>query len=71
MQMPFVHDDHMIEKLSTSACSFRLLKRAGIHRRRVVASLSRCHIVKCILHGVAAQCETESFAGFGLPSAVN
>ncbi len=53
------------------ACLFRLLKKAGMHRSKRVASLSRCHIARRILHGVTAQYETDSSAGSGLSSGVD
>jgi len=56
---------------STIAWSFRLLKKAGMERRRSITSLNRGHIGRCILHGITAQYETESLSGSGLPSVVD
>jgi hypothetical protein len=56
---------------SVEICSFRLRKKPGTHRKRVVASLSRCHVARSILHGVAAQCETDSSTEFGPPFSVD
>jgi hypothetical protein len=36
-----------------------------------MTSLNRGHIARCILHGINAQCETESLFGSGLPSVVD
>jgi hypothetical protein len=44
---------------STIACLLRLLKKAGMQRRKIVASLSSHHIGRRILHGVSAQYETD------------
>jgi hypothetical protein len=45
----------------------RLRKKAGIQRRKI----SRCRIAMRILHGVAAQDETEFSSAIGLPSGVD
>ncbi len=56
---------------STRACSFRLRKKPGTQRRKIVVSLSSYHITRCILHEITARHETESSSGFGLPFVVD
>jgi len=53
------------------ACSSRLRKNAGMQRRRSVTKLSSDNIVRCILHGFAAQYETDSSSVSGIPSIVD
>ena len=46
-------------------------KEAGIQRREIVVSSSRCRIAGRILHGFDVQCETEYWAGSRLPPGVD
>ena len=52
--------------ISTIAWLLRLRKRAGIQQRKIVVSLSNCHITRRILHCADVNCETESWLRFGL-----
>ena len=46
---------HEREDIGPISRSFRLLKRAGTQRRKIVVSLSSCHIARCILYGIVVQ----------------